>query len=134
MLLHQSLTAGQGNRLGGGISITGARKSVPALGTNCSDASVPGARVTVSNRETNVVTERTTSADGSFTIINLLPGSYTLTVVRDGFKQVKLPAFKLDVNQTLTQNITLELGSVSDTVTVKENAVDVMVHAIDDAK
>ena len=92
-----------------------------------SGATVPEARVTILNQDTNIATQRTTAADGSFTITNLLPGRYTLTVEKAGFKKVALPVFKLDVNQTLTQQITMEVGASSETVTVSENAVAVMV-------
>ncbi len=88
---------------------------------------VPDAKVTVVNQETNVVSTKDTSAAGTFTIINLLPGNYTLTVEKKGFKKVALPVFRLDVNQTLTQTITLQVGSPTETVTVSENSVEVMV-------
>ena len=90
-------------------------------------AVVPDAKVTVVNQETNVASQKTTSSDGTFTIINLLPGSYVLTVEKPGFKKAALPVFKLDVNQTLTQKITLQVGSTTDTVTVNADAVDVMI-------
>jgi len=90
-------------------------------------ASVPEAKVTAVNQETSVVSQKSTSPDGSFTIINLLPGNYVLTVEKSGFKKVALPVFKLDVNQTLTEKITLEVGATSETVTVSAESVGVMV-------
>ena len=92
-----------------------------------SGAAVPDAHVMVVNQETNVRSEKNTSADGSFSIINLLPGNYVLTVDRAGFKKAALPVFKLDVNQTLTQNISLELGASTETVTVNADSVALMV-------
>lgn len=88
---------------------------------------VPEAKVTVINQETNVATVRDTNGEGAFNIINLLPGNYVLTVEKAGFKKVALPVFKLDVNQTLTQKITLEVGTTSETVVVSADSVDVMV-------
>ncbi len=90
-------------------------------------ATVPDATVSVVNQETNVVSRKNTSADGAFTIINLLPGNYVLNVEKTGFKKVALPVFKLDVNQTLTQNISMEVGSSTDTVTVSAESVAVMI-------
>ncbi|MGO9255928.1 MAG: TonB-dependent receptor domain-containing protein [Bryobacteraceae bacterium] len=92
-----------------------------------SGASVPDAKVTVVNQETNVQSQRNTSGDGAFTIINLLPGNYVLTVEKSGFKKVALPVFKLEVNQTLTENVTLQLGSSTETVEVNANSVEVMI-------
>jgi len=92
-----------------------------------SGATVPDAKVTVVSQETNVRSEKTTNADGTFTIINLLPGEYVLTVEKSGFKRAALPVFKLDVNQTFTQKITLEVGNSTEEVTVSANSVEVMV-------
>ncbi len=92
-----------------------------------SGASVPDAKVTVVNTETNVTSSKNSSGDGVFAIINLLPGNYALTVEKEGFKKAALPVFKLDVNQTLTQTITLQLGSSADTITVSADSVAVMI-------
>src|SRR5580698_10283878 len=81
-------------------------------------AAVPDAKVTVVNQETNVASTKTTSPDGSYTILNLLPGSYVLTVEKNGFKKGALPVFNLDVNQILTERITLQVGATTETVTV----------------
>lgn len=95
--------------------------------TDPSGAVVPDARVTVVNQDTNILSTKSTSADGTFTIVNLLPGNYTLTVEKNGFKKVALPAFKLDVNQTLTENLALQVGESTQTVTVSAESVGVMV-------
>ena len=92
-----------------------------------SGAIVPDAKVTVVNQDTNISSTKTTGADGTFTIINLLPGTYTLTVEKTGFKRIALPAFKLDVNQTLTENLALQVGESTQTVTVSAESVGVMV-------
>src|ERR1051326_2780440 len=42
--------------------------------------SIPDATVTVVNQATNVRSQKKTAADGTFTILNLLPGDYVLTV------------------------------------------------------
>src|SRR5215471_19764644 len=89
--------------------------------------SVPEAAVTVINQATNIRTRKNTAPDGTFTILNLAPGEYTLTVEKEGFKKAALPPFKLDVNQNLTQTITLAVGSSTETVTISADAVDVMV-------
>src|SRR5580700_2962520 len=91
-----------------------------------SGASVPDASVVVVNQETNVPSQKNTAADGTFTIINLLPGDYVLTVEKGGFKKAALPVFKLDVNQNLTERIVLEVGSAAETVTVSAESVGVM--------
>jgi hypothetical protein len=95
--------------------------------TDPSGAAVPDARVTAVNQDTNVASSKNTNADGTFTIINLLPGNYSLTVSKGGFKNLALPPFKLDVNQTLTQNLHMDVGASTDTVTVSADSVSVMI-------
>src|SRR5580658_8408319 len=93
---------------------------------DASGAIVPDAKVTAISQETNIATTKNSSTDGSFSILNLLPGSYVLTVEKNGFKKLALPAFNLDVNQTLTQTLTLQLGASTETVTVSAESVGVM--------
>src|SRR5579871_242725 len=100
--------------------------TVNGIVRDASGATVPDAKVTVVNTATNLTFQKNTSADGAFNIINLLPGNYVLTVERSGFKKVALPQFKLDVNQTLTENITLEVGTSTETVTVSAESVGVL--------
>ncbi|HEY6467060.1 MAG TPA: TonB-dependent receptor [Candidatus Acidoferrales bacterium] len=90
---------------------------------------VAGATVKVTNVDTKVVVAKETNDTGAFTIINLLPGNYTLSVDKTGFKTEQLPVFPLDVNQTLTQNITLEVGAVSETVTVSSSSIAQMIQS-----
>jgi hypothetical protein len=84
---------------------------------------IPAASVRVTNQETNIVSAVQTNQDGTFTIINLLPGRYILAVQKSGFKTITLPAFSLDVNQILTQKLTMQVGSVQETVTVTGQAM-----------
>jgi len=101
--------------------------TVNGIVTDPTGATVPEAKVTVVNQETNFRSDKITGAEGTFNINNLLPGHYTLAVEKPGFKKMELPVFKLDVNQILTQNITLQIGSSSETVTVSADSVGVMV-------
>ena len=95
--------------------------------TDPSGAGVPDARVTIVNQQTNVSSFKNTNTDGTYIIINLLPGNYILTVTKEGFKKLSVPPFKLDVNQNLTENLTLQVGASTDTVTVSADSVGVMV-------
>ena len=85
--------------------------------------SIEAALVKVISQATNVVAQQQTNADGTFTIINLLPGKYVLAVEKSGFKTITLPAFALDVNQNLTEKLTMEVGSTQETVIVTGEAM-----------
>ena len=130
--MHLRRTAFASLLLVGSISIATLLAQTPTAVVNgivqdATGAAVPEATVSIVNQETNVVTQKTTNSGGAFAIINLLPGNYVLTVEKSGFKKVVLPVFKLDVNQTLSQNITLQVGATSETVTVNADAVGVMI-------
>jgi hypothetical protein len=90
-------------------------------------ATVPGASVSLTNQETSIVSQTNTNSAGFFLFLNLLPDHYTLTVSKDGFKTISVPAFELVVNQTLTQKLTLEVGTTTQTVEVKANDVGQMI-------
>lgn len=86
---------------------------------------IPGARVKVTRQDTNVASQIRTNEDGTFTIINLLPGKYALTAEKSGFKSLTVPAITLDVNQILTEKLTMQVGSAAETVTVTGEAVQI---------
>ncbi len=86
---------------------------------------IPAALVKVTSQDTNVTSEIATNDDGTFTIINLLPGKYVLTVEKSGFKNITLPAITLDVNQILTEKLTMQVGSTQETVTINGEAVQI---------
>ena len=85
-----------------------------------SDASgvIPGATIVV--RDNKTARERTvnTSDDGSFSVAQLEPGTYTVTVTASGHKTYSANDAKIDVGRDYTLNPTLEVGSITENVTV----------------
>lgn len=90
--------------------------------TDTSGASVAGANVKLTNQGTGVVAQTTTNADGHFVFINVQPGQYSMDAESSGFKSTRVSSFTVGVNQTVTQQIRLQLGSVTETVTVNAEA------------
>src|SRR5436305_4888467 len=86
-----------------------------------SGGAIAGATVKLSNTATGVGDQARTNASGSYTFINVQPGPYVLTVENAGFKTARA-TFEMSVNQTLTENLTLDVGSVNETVTVSSEA------------
>jgi len=87
-----------------------------------SGGAVPGATVKLTNQGTKIVTQVQTNQSGYFLFINVLPGTYVLSVEQTGFKMAQVPPFDISVNQTLTQNMVLDVGSITDTVMVTAEA------------
>jgi len=81
-------------------------------------AVVANASVTVRNSGTNISREATTDEDGFYKIVNLPPGEYELTVKAPNYKTAVVQSVKITVGQTANQDVPLEVGEITATVTV----------------
>jgi hypothetical protein len=88
-------------------------------------ATVPGARVVVTNTDTSVHWETVTGTDGTYQVLNLPVGNYSVTVEHAGFTKVISSAQSLEINQSLRLDIRLRIGALSQTVTVEDSAAQV---------
>ncbi|MBI1789519.1 MAG: carboxypeptidase regulatory-like domain-containing protein, partial [Acidobacteria bacterium] len=87
---------------------------------------VPGAAVTVSNRATLASVQLITDDRGDFTANGLQAGTYSLLVVKSGFKQFEQPGIELTAGERrAVGNLTLQLGAVNETVTVTASTATV---------
>jgi hypothetical protein len=99
--------------------------SIVGTVTDASGAVVPGAKVTVLNEGTRVVRELSTDELGNY-LATLLPiGVYTVSVEKQGFKKASHTKIELNVNDKLTHNFALEVGSVAETVVVEASPLQV---------
>lgn len=89
-------------------------------------AGVPKALVRITNTDRNaVVRVATTSADGNY-VASVLPiGQYAISVEVAGFKKATQKNIELNVNDKLTINLRLEIGDLTQEVTVEAEAVGV---------
>ncbi|HZP05138.1 MAG TPA: carboxypeptidase-like regulatory domain-containing protein [Terracidiphilus sp.] len=87
-----------------------------------SGAAVPGAKVSVTNTATGVVTEVNSADDGNYTIPFLIPGNYTLTANANGFKTAQQTNVILHVGDKLAIDLSLPIGGTSEVVTVTDTA------------
>src|SRR5262249_30017059 len=81
-------------------------------------AVVPNAKGTVVNTETSFLSETTTSADGSYYVPYLNPGSYRITLEAAGFKRAVHDGVIVRSGETPRVDVTLEVGSVTEAVEV----------------
>lgn len=85
-------------------------------------AVVPGAAVKVVDLTTNIARDLTTNDDGNYEAANLKPGSYQVSVSKDGFK-TSIVTLELNGSEAVRADATFELGDASATVEVSaENA------------
>jgi hypothetical protein len=87
-----------------------------------SGAALPGVSVTARNVETELVRGDVTGAEGRFIIALLPPGEYQIRAELSGFKPQVRRNLQLTIGQTLTIDVTLDIGSLSEEVTVSGDA------------
>jgi hypothetical protein len=87
-----------------------------------SGAAIPGVTVTLKNVNTNVSAEFITTGSGDYTFVDLVPGTYALTLSKTGFKSAGSSRLILQVDQTLRQDFTLTVGEVTESVEVSATA------------
>ena len=85
-------------------------------------ASIAGASVTITNEATRVTQTQTTTEAGLYSFDSLPVGNYTITVEQSGFKKFQSTGNQLEVNTPLTVDAALEIGQVSEVVTVQGGA------------
>jgi hypothetical protein len=86
--------------------------------TDTSGAAVPGATVTLTNINTGFTRTVVTDGNGEYTVPSLPTGKYKLAAELPGFKTASVSEIDLGVDQHVRLNAKLEVGTVSETVTV----------------
>jgi Carboxypeptidase regulatory-like domain len=87
-----------------------------------SGAAIPGATLTLTSDTTGAVARATTDSSGVYTFPNLAPAPYTLRVTAKGFRDYVQHGILLLMNQHVTNNVKMQLGSAIQTVQVQANA------------
>ena len=90
--------------------------------TDATAGALPGVAVRVVNEETAVAVDTVTSAEGLYRVTALVPGTYRVEAMLDGFDPVVRRPITLQVSQTLAIDLTLVLAGQSETVTVSAAA------------
>src|SRR2546427_9915099 len=94
------------------------RATVTGRVTDPGGLAVPGATVTAVNTRTAETATGFTTADGAYTVPFLKPGVYAVSAELTGFRKATQPNVQLEVGQTSTINFQLQLGALSEEVTV----------------
>lgn len=87
-----------------------------------SGAVLPGASVTATHQGTNLSRDITTDERGEFALPALPAGPYTLRIELPGFKTYNNQGLSLGVAQTVRQTFVIEVGQLSENITVSESA------------
>jgi hypothetical protein len=79
---------------------------------------VPGAEVMLINEATGAKRSVTSNDQGAYVFENVLPGTYTVRASLTGFKTLERAEIRIGTQQTLTLDLTLEVGQLQETITV----------------
>ncbi|HUB16995.1 MAG TPA: TonB-dependent receptor [Acidobacteriaceae bacterium] len=109
--VHTECSFGQGITTGG---IAGAV-------IDSSGAAIAGATVTAANLDTNIKTVQHSRGDGTFTLLNLPVGNYSVTIEASGFQVLRLASVTVAVGQSDIGPQTLKVGAATDVVQVQAN-------------
>ena len=98
------------------------RGTITGTITDQAGAVIPGAAIEVTNINTGAVYQVQSSSTGNYTFSQLPAGKYQMSSSVPGFKQFLRTGITVLVAQTLRIDISLEVGAISETVTVSEDA------------
>lgn len=93
--------------------------------TDASGGVLPGATVTITNTGTGLTRIIPTSSDGAFLAPALPSGTYQVDVTLEGFKSFSQDGIRLEVGQNARVDAHLELGTISEQISVTSNVLQV---------
>ncbi len=93
--------------------------TITGIITDPSGSILPDATVEITNVATGVSNSTMTNDEGLYRITGLVPGVYRARVTKDGFKSIVKDGIILHIQDEVSINFALELGSVVETVTVE---------------
>ncbi len=99
--------------------------SIQGVVSDRTQGAIVGAKLTITNTQTNLRYEAVTGPDGSYHVLALPAGTYTLTVTATGFRPFTETNIEVKVNDQLHIDVTMALGTTTETVSVEANAVQV---------
>src|SRR6202048_3799475 len=102
-----------------------AQENATIVGTvaDASNAVVPNAEITLTNTATSQVRQATSNTSGLYSFANVGVGHFTLNAAAKGFQKYTKTDIVVNTAQTLQENISLTVGSETQTVTVEADAL-----------
>jgi len=99
--------------------------TVSGVITDQSGAVVVGAEVLVTNTDTNVAWTSISNGSGVYLVTGLKPGRYRIHVGKEGFKGIDFTDLILNVQDSVSRNFTLQVGSTSESISVEGNELQI---------
>ncbi|MFN7997725.1 MAG: TonB-dependent receptor [Bryobacteraceae bacterium] len=93
--------------------------SVTGVVRDSTGSVIPNVKITLQNVATTVSRTSVSNTAGNYVFLGITPGSYTLQAEAPGFEVSRMPQFTLAVNQTATLDLTMQVGTVQQSLTVE---------------
>ena len=100
------------------LSQSASTGTVAGTVTDPSGAAIAAATVTLTDKATNIPRVASTNENGRYVFVDIPAGTYDVNVSKQGFRISKLSGQAVNVGSALTLNVTLEIGSVAESVEV----------------
>jgi Carboxypeptidase regulatory-like domain len=92
--------------------------------TDPTGAAVPGAKIEAKNVGTNFTRSQDSDLSGRFSLLQMPPGRYTLTVSKEGFATI-VQNLELTVGQALTLATSMTISAIAEAITISVDPVEV---------
>jgi len=102
-----------------------AATQVSGVVTDPTGAVIPGATIELENLGTALKRTAKSDSDGNYSFLQVMPGQYKMTATMTGFRTTTIGDVRLLVNNPATVNIRMEVGQISESVSVSAEAVQV---------
>ena len=104
------------------VILAGPTATVTGRVTDPSGGVIAGVKVDATNVETNITFSGETNMEGLYSIPNLPPGTYRVIVQKFAFRTIVKPDVELHVQEVISLNFSMEIGSMVESVTVEAGA------------
>jgi hypothetical protein len=106
------------------IAQTATQGNISGTVVDPTNAVVPDATVSIVDVGTGEKRTTTTNSAGRYAFVNVLPGHYDLSITKQGFAKISVPGIAVEVGQSITNNISLKVGSENQTIEVATTGVE----------
>ena len=96
--------------------------SISGYVTDQNNAAIPDALIQVTNLDTRIATTAKTGAGGLYVLPSLQPGSYEVKVHKNGFRDTVVPHLSLGVQENISRDFGLTVGSATESITVNADS------------
>ncbi len=93
--------------------------------TDKSGATIPDAKITITNKATGQSQNATTNTAGYYVVTNLTPGTYDVIAAKEGFERCAETGVRLDPAASMQLACTMQVGQITQTVEVQAQAIAV---------